>query len=424
MGTYFLIGSISWYFMITITICSSLFNRVSISNIDRINKYHYSVIVISFCVTFTQLYIAQKSGDYDFSDIKTNLPTIITECIYLCVCFLAIIYIKCCYPFYFVGEDRFRMILYLLVFIALWLFPSIYNVLSPSIATHSNIYFAKQICINLTGLATMIIWRFLSVFPNRSYIHAANEKYKSIDDATTRNQKSSISTTNTSGFPLAETQKYIDSESPNEESIRGEHQTQNISNESSILWLNRHSKQWNDGRYASQQTTNHELDENNLCLSPSLNDKRSYFERTKRSITEFFGSHKNLIEAEEEQSNNIKRSNSIRISKNNQQKQQFANYASENQYDYYVHAQNGMIPPTNHGMTQKTPHFKQIKLPNGQYQKIYYSPDGIIQDDDALIFKYAQNEINIYDDSDYDDALNKNKKNEANDVYASFERTP
>ena len=81
---------------------------------------------------------------------------------------MAVIYIRCCYPFYFVGEDRFRMILYLVVFVVLWLFPSLYNMLPKKIRTNSKVYFAKQICINLTGLATMIIWRFLSVFPNHA----------------------------------------------------------------------------------------------------------------------------------------------------------------------------------------------------------------------------------------------------------------
>ena len=318
------------------------------------------------------------------------------------------------------------MISYLLVFVILWLFPSVYNVLSPRIAMNSNAYFIKQICINSTGFVTMIIWRFLSVFPRRSHIHPSDEKYKSIDDPTCTH-----STTNTSGYPLAETQKYADADSQTQsplangdESIRGEHQTQNISNESSILWLNRHAKQWNDGKYEVED----ENDEN-LCLSPlhspSLNDKRSYFERTKRSITEFFGSSKNLMEAAEderyEQLKEGKRSNSIRIGKNHHKQQVFANFASENQYDYYVHTQSGMIPPTNNSMTQKTPHFKQIKLPNGRYQKIYYSPDCIVHDDESLIFKYAQNEINIYD-SDYDEELHKNK--EPNDVYTACERTP
>ena len=71
--TFFLIGSISWYFMITITVCSSLFNRSSVSNIDSITKYRSMVLAISFCVTISELYIAQKSGDYDFSNIKVCL---------------------------------------------------------------------------------------------------------------------------------------------------------------------------------------------------------------------------------------------------------------------------------------------------------------------------------------------------------------
>ena len=76
--TFFLIGSISWYFMITITVCSSLFNRSSVSNIDSITKYHSMVLAISFCVTFSELYIAHQSGDYDFSNIKVCLFVYIT----------------------------------------------------------------------------------------------------------------------------------------------------------------------------------------------------------------------------------------------------------------------------------------------------------------------------------------------------------
>merc|ERR1719150_2033550 len=124
-----------------------------------------------------ELFIAHKAEDYDFNEITTILPTIIVESIYLCVCCMAIVYIKCCYPFYFVGEDRFRMILYLVVFVALWLFPSLYNMLPAPIRNNSDVFFAQKICINSTGLATMIIWRFLSVFPNHAMSTKARPKY-------------------------------------------------------------------------------------------------------------------------------------------------------------------------------------------------------------------------------------------------------
>ena len=58
--------------MITITICSSLFNRVSMNNINKIRKYHLIVIGISLSCAFTQFFIAKHTKDYDFSDIKKS----------------------------------------------------------------------------------------------------------------------------------------------------------------------------------------------------------------------------------------------------------------------------------------------------------------------------------------------------------------
>ena len=82
---------------------------------------------------------------------------------------MAIIYIRCCYPFYFVGEEKFRMISFLIIFVCLWLFPSIYNMIPDKIRDNPDTYFAKQICVNLTGLATCIIWRCFSIFPNSAF---------------------------------------------------------------------------------------------------------------------------------------------------------------------------------------------------------------------------------------------------------------
>ena len=66
--SFFVIGSISWYFVITATICSSLFHRVSISNMRRVHKCHLVVISISLFVAMMELGLAHHSGDYDFSE--------------------------------------------------------------------------------------------------------------------------------------------------------------------------------------------------------------------------------------------------------------------------------------------------------------------------------------------------------------------
>lgn len=76
--TFFLIGSISWYFVITITICSSLFNHRSITNRkpSRIHKYHLIVILISLSVASLELALAHRSADYDFTENTVNFHII------------------------------------------------------------------------------------------------------------------------------------------------------------------------------------------------------------------------------------------------------------------------------------------------------------------------------------------------------------
>ena len=172
-----------------------------------------------------------------------------------------------------------------------------------------------------------------------------------------------------------------------------------------------------------------DIPDNTLSLrlqSPSVSFKRSRFEKQSRSTSYFERAKTNLFinsisdfianmtrniaiskmsdhedadepepELDEKQSDNddrdIDRCRQRRISSDDMHErrslyirtnrdQGVRNYASEDQYDYYVHQQSGMVPPNNNSMTQKTPHSKVVKLSNGQYHKFVYDQDDIAQE--------------------------------------------
>ena len=122
------------------------------------------VISLSVVVVTLQYIIGICIDDINFNDRRTNIPSVTIILLYLLFSLFSVLYVRCCYQFFFVGEERITMILFLVVFVLLWLFPVLYYMIPKDVRRQSEIEFLKNICMNLNGLATCFIWRCCSSF--------------------------------------------------------------------------------------------------------------------------------------------------------------------------------------------------------------------------------------------------------------------
>ena len=98
-------------------------------------------------------------------------------------------YIRCCYPFYLTKNHKFCLIFLILVFILLWIYPAVFDVLPNKIDRIQFLSFFRYLCQASIGLIISIIWiystytQFNNEITNSNYnnnhIHNRNNDIRS-----------------------------------------------------------------------------------------------------------------------------------------------------------------------------------------------------------------------------------------------------